>query len=262
MTNVDFRVQNIISSKQFQNIRADHISRDIKPVLEKVKKELEQAGIEAPVEIMIKDGDPVTSIAQTANERNFSTLVLQRRDLSKVEELFVGSVSSGILHREFNGSIYLTPGKISTIDNLPKRFLIALDESKNSQATLEEAAILISGCAETIEKVVLIHILDIAECTEALAGGKVPKDPPDDLLDKAAVLIKEQGLAEGKIMQISCCGDPADTLVQEVKTQEIHIIFMGRRDRTALKELFMGSVSRKIIHYCGNQTIVLANATD
>ncbi|MCD6390069.1 MAG: hypothetical protein J7L69_11715 [Desulfobulbaceae bacterium] len=38
-----------------------------------VKIELEQAGIQASIEILIKDGDPVTYIAQTANEKNISS---------------------------------------------------------------------------------------------------------------------------------------------------------------------------------------------
>ncbi len=259
MANIDFRAQNIISTDKFKELRQGYIDREIRPVLETAKKELEDAGVRAAVDIMIEDGDPVRRIIDKANKEGYSALVLQRSDLSRVGEMFVGSVTSGVLHREVKSSIYLPGTKVIEQGCSPKCCLVALDESENAGEALARASVLAVSCAETIEKVILVHVLDISECVEALSGGQVPVQSTDDLLDNAAAFLKSQGLGVDKISKVAACGDPAEVLIDVADKEDVDVIFMGRRGRGAVKELFMGSVSRKIIYRCPAQTIMLVN---
>ncbi|NOX79710.1 MAG: universal stress protein [Deltaproteobacteria bacterium] len=261
MTNVDIRVSSIISTDKFRRLRSDYLDRQIRPVLEAAKKELESAGIQAPVEIVIDDGEPVEQIVKKANEDDYSTLILQRSNASRVEEMFVGSVTSGVLHREVKGTIYLPGmGQIGGAACPPKSCLIALGASPCDQVVLERASVLLAACGDNLEKVVLTHVLDVVKCSEEMGNGTVSGSYIDDLLGKAADFLAAQGIAKNKIIQAVGCGNPADVLVDEINMQEVGIVFMGRRDRTALKELFMGSISRKIIYRCSKRTVVLVSA--
>jgi len=259
MSNIDVRVDHIISSDMFQNLRNDYIEREIKPTLETAKHELESSGIRAPIEIVIEDGDPVEQIVQKMNRDHYSTLILQRSNMSRVEKITVGSVTAGIFHSTVKGAIYLTGSNITNADCSPKSCLIAIDESNGAQAALGKAAVLLAASGDNLDKVVLVHILDIAKCAEALAGGTMPKQMTNDVPDKAAVFLTDQGIASEKIIKTACCGDPAEVIFDEANKHDADMIFMGRRDRSALQEIFMGSVSRKVISRCKKQTVVLVS---
>ncbi len=261
MTNVDVRVSSIISTDKFRRLRNDYLDRQIRPILEAAKKELESSGIQAPVEIVIDDGEPVERIVKKANEDDYSTLILQRSNASRVEEMFLGSVTSGVLHHEVKGTIYLPGmGQLDGAACPPKSCLIALGASPCDQVVLERASVLLAACGDNLEKVVLTHVLDVVKCSEEMVDGTVSGSYIDDLLGKAADFLAAQGIAKNKIIQAVGCGNPADVLVDEINMQEVGIVFMGRRDRTALKELFMGSISRKIIYRCSKRTVVLVSA--
>ncbi len=260
MTNIDVRVGSIISTDKFRKLRSDYLDREIRPTLEAAKKELESSGIQAPIEIVIDDGEPVERIVKKANEDDYSTLILQRSNASRVEEMFVGSVTSGVLHREVKGTIYL-PGNMPQGGVCPpKSCLIALGAFPGDQVVLERASVLLAACGDNLEKVVLAHVLDVVKCSEEMTDGTVSGSYIDDLLGQAADFLAAQGIAKDKIIQAVGCGNPADVLVDEINMQEVGIVFMGRRDRTALKELFMGSISRKIIYRCPKRTVVLVSA--
>lgn len=259
MANIDFRVKNIISTEKFKAIRQGYIDREIRPILETAKKELEDAGVRAPIDIVIDDGDPVQHIVDRATGEEYSTVILQRSGLSRVGEMFVGSVTSGILHREARSAISLTGSKVTEEGYSPRRFLVAMDESDNAWEALEKASVLAGSVGAAAEMLILVHVLDIAECGENLSGVIIPKQSTDDLLDKAAAFLKAQGFGMETISKISACGDPAEVLVGVINNQDVDVVFMGRRGRGVVKDLFMGSVSSKIIHHCPAQTIMLAN---
>ncbi len=259
MTNVDVRVGSIISTDRFRKLRRDYLDSEIRPALEMAKKELESSGIQAPVEIVIDDGEPVEQIVKKANEDNYSTLILQRSNASRIEEMFVGSVTSGILHREVNGTIYLPGTMVQTESCPPKSCLIALGASPGDQVVLEKAAVLLAACGDNLEKVVLAHVLDVVKCGEEMVDGTVSGSYIDDLFGKAADFLTAQGIASNKIIQAVGCDNPADLLVDAINTQEVGIVFMGRRERITLKKLFMGSISRKVIYRCPKRAVVLVS---
>ncbi len=258
MANVDFRTTQIISSDRFQELRQTYIDKEIRPILENVRQELADAGISAPIDIVIEDGDPVDRIAKLAEEGEYSSLILQRSDKSAVEEMFIGSVTSGVLHRDIKSTIYLAGS--GPLHCPPRSALVALDESENARAALERAMVLAEAAGQVFEKMVLVHVMDAAECSVALANGSEPEKPGSGLLDEAEAMVREKGLASGQIVRRLTFGDPADVLVQEVEDQKPEFVFMGRRGRSALKELFMGSVSSKVISRCTGPAITLVSA--
>ena len=175
--------------------------------------------------------------------------------------MFIGNVTSGILHHEIDATIYLPPAvETSSLQCPPKNYLVAIDGSNNSFAALDRAQVLASISGERFEKIVVATVLDVAECSKTLAGGMKPKSFDSAMLEKAVDQLISAGIAKEQIVESITCGDPAAVLSDLVHQHNIDVVFMGRRGRGAIRELFMGSVSSRIIQRCMAQTIVLVNA--
>jgi nucleotide-binding universal stress UspA family protein len=71
------------------------LKNDATNILLKAKKQARAEGFE--VETLLLDGDPVQQIVKTANDKHFDLIVMGARGVSKLTELFLGSVSSGVL---------------------------------------------------------------------------------------------------------------------------------------------------------------------
>ena len=260
MVNIDVRAGQLISTEQFKKLRQPYIETHVKPVLEKISQELKSQGIKTPVDIMVLDGEPVDQIVKTVNESGYTSLVLQRSDKSTVASMFVGSVAAGILHRDVNATIYLSAAHgTAPLSCPPTSCLVAVDGSKNSREALDRACLLAQACGENIQKIIIAHVLDTAKFSETLTEGSeqtINVEPVDDALNK----LLGHGIPENKIIRSVSLGEPAEVLSDLVKEHNVDLIIMGRRERGALKELFMGSVSSRIISRCPSQTIVLVTS--
>ncbi|HEB50866.1 MAG TPA: universal stress protein [Desulfobulbus sp.] len=259
MANIDFRAKNVISTDKFKELRQQYIDSRIRPVLEEAKEEIRRAGTSAEIKILVEDGDPVERIVERVAREGVDALVLQRSGLSRVGDMFVGSVTSGVLHREVRCSIYLPGSRLLEQGCQPKCCLVALDESEHSAEALARAGRLASACSDTLDRIILVHVLDIARCGEALADGREVAGPAEKLLNDAVSFLVSRGVAEDRVRKVAACGDPAEVLTDVAGKEKVDVLFMGRRGRGAVKDIFMGSVSRKIIYRCPEPTIVLVS---
>lgn len=257
MQNIDVRVDNVISSDLIRKLRQEHISATIEPELERAGALLKENGVTAPVDILIEDGNPADVIVDTANTGNYSTVVMQRRGLSTMEGMLMGSVTCRLLHRNLNASVYLTGTDPESRDCNTANILIALDGSTHSRAALDEAVVLLGKCMQ-LEQVVLVSVTDAESYRQVLDGGEAPEKQNIALLDDAASMLESNGVPADKLVKVARYGkDAASALEEEIKNRKIDTVIMGRRGRGAVRELFIGSVSKKIIDCCPEQTIAL-----
>ncbi|MEW6521427.1 MAG: universal stress protein [Thermodesulfobacteriota bacterium] len=258
MANVDVRTEFILESELFKRLKKQHIQQQIEPKMQEARQLLVKAGVKAPIDIQVEDGEPVARIAEVAG--NYSTVILERRGLSPLKEVLVGSVTAGLLHRDIQASVYLV-GKIEGRTECPAgRCLIAVDGSNHARAAAAEAAVLLAGCAAVVKEVTLVHVLDAARYSEEIDKGKAPAKSGDQVLSEARKLLTDGGVPDGIISEVARFGDPADLLEEEIGKRPGCMIFMGRRGRNAVSEIFMGSVSRKIVHHCPDHFVALITA--
>ncbi len=257
MENIDIRVEHVLSSDLIQKLRREHIEKNIQPDMDKAAALLKDMGVTRSVNIVIEDGNPADVIADMANQEGYSTVVMQRRGVSKMQEMFMGSVTSRLLHRDLSATVYLTGSSDESRDCNTADILIALDGSEHSKAALEEAAVLLGRCTE-LKKVVLVSVADAASYTSVLESGQTPEEQSLSLLDDAASMLESSGVPGDSIIKVARYGkDAASAIEEEVKARKIDTVFMGRRGISAIAELFIGSVSQKVIDHCPEQTIVL-----
>ncbi|MBU0966739.1 MAG: universal stress protein [Proteobacteria bacterium] len=259
MANVDVRTEFILESELFKRLKNQHIQQQIEPKMKAAEQLLRKAGVKAPIDIRIEDGEPVGRIAEVARS-GYSTVVMERRGLSAISEVLVGSVTAGLLHRDIHASVYLV-GKIEGRAECPAgRCLIAVDGSVHSRAAVAEAAILLSGCSAVVKEVTLVHVLDAARYGEEIDKGQVPAKSSDMLLSEARKLLLDAGVPENIISEVARFGDPAGLIEEEIGKRPNSMVFMGRRGRNAVSEIFMGSVSRKIVHHFPDHFVALITA--
>jgi len=66
-------------------------------ILDEVQRVMKQRGIS--VEKVLRDGDAVREIVAVTQEGKFDLVIVGHRGLSKLKELFLGSVSEGVSHK-------------------------------------------------------------------------------------------------------------------------------------------------------------------
>lgn len=258
MANVDVRTEFILESELFKRLKKQHVQQEIEPKMQEARQLLVKAGVRASIDLRIEDGEPVGRIAEVA--RGYSTVIMERRGLSPISEVLVGSVTAGLLHRDIHASVYLV-GRIEGRTECPAgQCLIAVDGSAHSRAAAAEAAVLLAGCAAVVKEVTLVHVLDAARYSEEIDKGKAPAKSGDLLLSEARKLLMDGGVPKDIISEVARFGDPAGVLEEEIKKRPNCMIFLGRRGRNAVSEIFMGSVSRKIVHHCPDHFVALITA--
>ena len=260
MKNIDVRADFVLETDLFKRLRQQYIEKEIRPLLEEAQGTLTSCGCKAPSDLEVRDGKPVKEIIRFSTEGSYSTIIIERRGLSSLHRALFGSVSAGLLHSNVAATIYLVGSEAAAAKHAPvRRCLLALDGSVPSEAAAREAAVLLGGCREGLETVILLHVIGAARYAEQVAAGQCPVDKDVQSvfeLPKRGLL--ESGVPESIIQEDVRRGEnPADLIVEEVEKAGCDMVFMGRQGRSALKELFMGSVSQGVINKASKPTIAL-----
>ncbi len=258
MMNIDFRVDFVLDSKIIRDLREKYANSEVKSILEEVSGKIKNFGVKAPVEYRIEDGDPVNRILSVCEDEQFSTIIMSRRGLSPLKQIFLGSVSAGVLNRNGGASVYLVGQEAISRGECPvARTVIAVDGSDKSLNALREASILYKACMGRLEQVTVLSVIDLANYSDSVSGGKSPEMEAKFFLDKAKMMLVDEGIPVGKIDTQPQYGHPAEVIAAEAEKRDAQMIFMGKTGMSKLKGFVMGSVSRGVIHKCVSRTIVL-----
>ncbi len=258
MMNIDFRVDFVLDSKVVRDLRENYLKNEIKSVLEDISARFRKLGVAAPVDSRTEDGDPVKKVLSVCEEGRFSTIIMARRSLSPLKQILLGSVSAGVLERSGSASVYLVGQDTASMGQCPvARTVIAVDGSDRAFNAVQEASILLRACGDSVEQVTVVSVIDLADYSDNLSGGRSPEMETRSVLDKAKMMLADAGVPEEKIDTRPQYGHPAEVIVAEAEKRNAQMIFMGKTGISGIKGLFMGSVSRGVIHKCASRTIAL-----
>lgn len=90
-----------------------------------------------------------------------------------------------------------------------------------------------------------IHTRDIQESRQREGKATVKA---------AADALREQGLTVDEEILV---GDPAQEIIQRTREVDAPLVVIGRRGLTGFRELVMGSVSNKVVHYAECPVLVI-----
>jgi nucleotide-binding universal stress UspA family protein len=86
-----------------------------------------------------------------------------------------------------------------------------------------------------------------------------PEAEADKILNEAKTTLLQAQVPEELIKTKVMSGTPAEEILKEAE-EDYNLIIMGRKGRTALKDLILGGVSSTVLHRCIQQTIALVSS--
>jgi nucleotide-binding universal stress UspA family protein len=260
MENVDFRTKVLMESEVFKRIKETHINQDINPFLDEGEKLLRDSGIEASIERLIREGEAANEIIKAADEGQFSTIIMARRGLSTLKGLFLGSVTGKVVHAATRQTVYIVGQRVLKSKTCPiPRILIPVDGSSHSMRGVEHAACLISAFAASLDSITLLRVINPALFAERLKEGIDPDKEARTILDKAKEVFLRADIPERVITSKMRIGTPSDEILREAEEGDYNLIIMGRKGRTAFKDLILGGVSSTVLQRCQNPTVAIVS---
>ncbi len=185
-----------------------------------------------------------------AKKEKFDALLVGRRGIGKLEEMFMGSVSASILQKCGNVPIWIIDGKVNSC-----KFLVPVDGTFHSLKAIDHLSFIISDnpCAE----VTLFHSAAMLANRPAInpqdfyaMWGKEWCDKnlsrPDSLFHGPKQLLIDNGFPESKINWLQTVKgiDPSRQIMRQALIDEYGTIVMGRRGIDIDKGVFKGVSDR------------------
>jgi nucleotide-binding universal stress UspA family protein len=257
---VDFRADILKLSDAFTKFKERHIEQNIMPALDKGAKILRDIGIKIEIKKLIVDGDPAQEIVRIADEGNFSTITMSRRGLSEVMGILLGSVTNKVVHSATGQTVYVIGHRILEDKKCPfSNVLIPVDGSSYSMKGVEHAASLVQELKKSIDKIVLLRVINLAFYEKKLADGIDPEEEAKKILEEAKRTFRKEDISKGLVTAKMRIGNPSEEIISEAEEGDYNLIIMGRKGRTALKDLILGGVSSTVLQRCQNPTIAVVS---
>ena len=182
----------------------------------------------------------------------YDAVVVGRKGLSKLEDIFLGSISTKVVQGVKNLPVWVIGGEIAS-----KKMLIAVDSSKNSWKAVDYVG---KFAAHTRGELTLFHALrsvslgfvdDVVlrdEDTEQQLLEEIDRDIPRMFRSYKELLVKSGVVADrisskAVLHSTSRAGD----ILQEAQEGGYGTIVMGRRGLSKVREFLMGRVTSKVL---------------
>lgn len=178
-------------------------------------------------------------------------IVMGRRGVSRLSDMFMGSVTNNVLEYTKDTPVWAIGGDIKSAE-----IAVAVDGSESAMLAIDHTIFMIGENPEI--RVTLLHVtprlrdfctIDFDEKSDALEEAITQGDKRciDDFYAQAKRKFEESDMKEDRIniRQITSTVSISRTLVDEIRQGNYGTVVIGRRG--ADKSFFMGSVSRHVL---------------
>ena len=140
-----------------------------------------------------------------------------------------------------------------------EQMLVAVDGSKNSEFAVDQAVSLGNMCNSTIY---CISVVDVHPEVLSVAPDYVDQltEQVKEHLNKAKHKVEQAGIRCETIIHTGA--GPHEFILDEAKKKEIDLIVMGTHGRSALRNIFMGSVAQKVVGAAPCPVMVIPGRTE
>jgi nucleotide-binding universal stress UspA family protein len=193
--------------------------------------------------------------------RGYEAVVVGRRGLSKLEDLFLGSVSNKIMEAVREIPVWVVGGEIKS-----KKILLAVDGSENSGKAVDYLGALAAG---TEAEITLYHVV-----RSFGLGSPGDIDMGDEEIEnfRAQVMTDVQRMFRSYRERLERTGIPpgrvshkyevqsytrAGNILKEAREHNHGTIAMGRRGLSKVREFLMGRVTSKVLDRAEGFTVMI-----
>jgi nucleotide-binding universal stress UspA family protein len=237
---------------------------DFESSLEKTKRQFLNAGIPAETDLML--GSPAEKIIEIAHNKKSNLIVLGAKGLRATLGILLGGVAQQVVEYA-HGPVLIVRAPYHGL----RRILFVTDGSVTSQYA---ARYLAKFPLPEKADVQVMHVVPPPQpllTMEPHLGGwqSIYVLPPDDensalqkqqerkgqaLLTRTCALLQRHGISSTPIMRQ---GDAATEIMDYVKVNKVDLIVAGSRGLGQFRSLWMGSVSRKLVHYSDCSVLIV-----
>jgi len=230
-----------LSSEFFKEHHQEKLNEKMKELEEKAE-EMEEHGLKVSYEAPV--GMPSREIDRIAREEDVDLIVMGSRGRRKISKILLGSTTSNVIRLS---DVPVLVERIDVGDELDEEsyklvctqklrsLLLATDFSENAKVA-EKAALQLSSAAE---KVVIVSVAEAESLEEDSPAVPEKREELEELKEKfnerctEVKVILEKGIASDNINRIA-------------SEEEITLIILGKKGRTGLKEMLLGSTAENV----------------
>lgn len=203
-------------------------------------------------------GRPYQRIAEYVTTHGIDMTVLGPHADNPVRDVFVGSTASRFVRRGTRSALVARSASAAPY----RRMLVAVDFSDASRLSVETAASLAPEA--TIH---VLHVFDVlfeGKMLYANVEREVIQQYRDAANEEAWRMMNEftdeLALPERvlPVVPVVRNGDPAQRVIEEARTLQADLIVMGKRGRSELDQLFLGSVTESVLHQTDTDLLLVA----
>jgi nucleotide-binding universal stress UspA family protein len=260
MTYIDLREEALKQPDALKMIKDKHVKEHVIPLLDEGEKTLKDSGVELEIGKLVVDGDPGHEVVRIADEGGFSTIIMARRGLSEIKGFFLGSVTSKVVHAASRQTVYVVGQRILKDKACPiPKVLIPVDGSSYSMRGVEHASCLAADLKAYMNRITPLRVINLALYMKRLGEGIDSVEEAKRILEEAKTVFLNAEVPEGLITTKVRFGSPADEILKEAEEGDYNLIIVGRKGRTAIKDLVLGGVSTTVLQRCQNPTIAIVS---
>lgn len=211
---------------------------------------------------LYKEGDAAKNIVEIAEKEDFNLIVVGSHNKTQLARLFLGSVSYKVAMHSKCSVLVIKPSYSPEISAETKySALLAVDGSDYSKYVTKHLKEIIDN--KRADLTVLNVIVPIQEIIppDAYIYTDIDKIIEETnivsneiLLNASTELIKQNF---NVIKKYHTEGDPADTILQEAKKNNSHIIIVGSHGRTGISRWLMGNVGHKVYTHSDRPVLII-----
>ncbi len=216
----------------------------LQPELTRQVEKLQQLGFAVKSEIRL--GLPAVEISRAAQENDCAVIVLGSHGYNLTKDILLGGVATAVLHTATRPVliIKITTAAPLTAWNPLADILYPTDFSDNAEVAFAYLKEIVQAGAE---KVTLLHIQD-------QIIGKHLKDRLAEFnrIDEERLSrLRDELLSTGRVtVNIEVrFGLVAQEILNQIKSAGVSMVVMGTQGRGHIGEMFLGSVSNKVVRY-------------
>ncbi len=245
--------------ESFRRLQAmeERIAQRTALVLERARQRLLDAGLDRAKLECAHQGRAMglaKDIVFRGEHGNFDAVVLGRRGLSRMEEMFLGSVTNKVVQHADRVPVWVVGGLVKSC-----RVLCAVDASEGSIRAVDHLGFMLSGNKDC--RVTLFHASPNLSALKALdmepgQTGLLSQDiMQDDLArmagfyEEARRLLAQSGLEPDQVEMVSReSPGVAKAIMDELRQGQYGTVVLGRRGEG--KAFWLGHVSDRILRNC------------
>lgn len=219
-----------------------------RPLLQEQADTLREAGLE--VETALPVGVPAVELADLAEERGASVIVVGSHGRSMLSRIFLGSVSMSLLHHATAPVLLVrmelckTDEGISCELQCAEPFAHILFPTDFSAPADEAVAWLKGVVAQTGARVTLLHVQDRVVMKRQMERLEEFNREDTERLERIAGELRAAGARE--VAHEVRLGAPAQVIIEVAADEQASLIAMSTHGRGAYEELAVGSVALKV----------------